>query len=414
MKATVSYQDKRHPLLRAYNWVGKFFIGRKLPWINLEEENLLASAIRRAGYDDFGSNTFLEPFRVLLEAVEREGRLTFSGRIVAREFALIGLVARLGMQREIAAHPEILDQPVRRPLIVVGMPRTGTTLLHHLLALDPAGRPLVAWEAISPAPISAGGGRRTDLRILITRYITWMVKSLLAPETAGMHKYSYNGPAECTSLIWPSFVWPMAVVLPTVSKWFDHVGDSIYDDAYGVYRLSLQMLHWQRPAEDHWVLKSPQHAWAMDALARAVPEASIIQTHRNLNEVLPSLCSLSSAMMSMYTDSIKTERVGPGVMEFSREVLNRMQRSRGKIAAGRITDVRYPDLVADPIRTIRRIYDERDYDFTAEFEGRIRKWLDRDRRARRPKHVYSHERFGLDPAEITADFADYHREYGIE
>ena len=414
MKSTVSYREKRHPLLRLINAIGKPFLNTKLLWINLDEERLFAAARWRARYDDFGPDNFLEPFRVLLEAAKNEGKLTFVGRISARESAIAGLVMRLGMQREIAMHPEIPELPVRRPLIVVGMPRSGTTFLQHLLALDPAGRHLVAWEAISPPPITVGRKHWFDFRTLYTAVLVWMTKFFLTPETALMHKYSYNGPAECTALIWPSFVWPMAIVLPSVHAWLKNVGESVYKDAYEVYRLALQILHRQRPAEDHWVLKSPQHVWAMGALARAVPEATIVHTHRNLNEVMPSFCSLSAVFISMYTDTLKPERIGPKAMEFAGEIIDRMQQARSEVDGSRICDVRYPDLVGDPIGTVRRIYDEHGYQFTPEYEAALKQWLDQDRKAGRAKHVYSHDRFGLDREEIATAFADYHRKYGVE
>lgn len=414
MRSTVSYRDKRHPLLRSYNWLGRFFLDTRLPWINLDEESLIAAAKRKARYDDFGSDAFLEPFRLLLGAAESEAQLTFVGRIIARLSAITGLVARLSMQREIADHPEILEQPVRRPLIVVGAPRTGTTLLHRLLAIDPVARPLIAWETGNPAPVGIGRKRRGDLRAFLTAYSIWMAKSFLAPETAGMHKYTYNGAAECTTLLWPSFVFPMTMVLPSIHNWLVGIDDSVYDEAYGIYRLALQVLHWQRPAEDHWVLKSPQHTWTMDSLARVVPEATIIQTHRNLNEVLPSFCSLAAAMMSPYTDAIRPERMGPKAMGLARETLDRMQQARTRIEEHRITDVRYADLVADPVGTIHTIYDVHGYDFSDEYEATMRRWLEQDMKTRRPKHVYSHERFQLDPDEIASEFADYHEEYGIE
>ena len=205
----------------------------------------------------------------------------------------------------------------------------------------------------------------------------------------------------------------MAAVLPSVREWFRQVDDSTYDAAYEVYRLSLQMLHWQRPATSHWVLKSPQHVWAMDALARVVPEAALIQTHRNLNEVMPSFCSLAAAMMSMFTDTIETKRMGPVAMDFAHEILDRMFRARERIESKRISDVRYPDLIADPIGTVRRIYEEQNYDFTAGYETRMQKWLELDRRTGRPKHVYSHSRFSLNPEAIAAAFTDYHTEFGI-
>ncbi|MFM7184136.1 MAG: sulfotransferase [Planctomycetota bacterium] len=237
MRATVSYRNKRHLLVRAFNRSGRLLGDMHVPWTDLDEGRLMAAAKRWAGYDDFGPEHFREPLRVLLEAARSEAPLTYSGRTIARVVTIFGLVTRLSMQRETAKHPEIATQPVRRPLIVVGAPRTGTTLLHRLLALDPGARPLIVREALAPAPMGIGR-LRVDLRRLIAAYTVGMNKGILAPDSGAMHTYTHNGTAECTTLLWPSFVFPMTMVLPSVHDWYMRADDSVYDHAYGMYRLA--------------------------------------------------------------------------------------------------------------------------------------------------------------------------------
>ena len=162
------------------------------------------------------------------------------------------------------------------------------------------------------------------------------------------------------------------------------------------------------------MLKSPLHAWALPSLMKRVPEASVIQTHRNLREVIPSFCSLGAVLATMYTDAVEPRKVGPLAMDFAREAVERIMQSRERIDPGRLCDVTYPRLVADPVGTVRMVYDKFAYDFTPEYEQRLRRFLAEKDPSRRPKHVYSLEQFNLDGAAISEAFAAYHRQYGIE
>jgi hypothetical protein len=174
------------------------------------------------------------------------------------------------------------------------------------------------------------------------------------------------------------------------------------------------MLHWQRPAKGHWVLKSPLHSWALPALMKAVPEASIIHTHRNLREVIPSFCSLGAALMRPYTDSVEAKRMGPVAMEIARQAVDRFSQARSAVDERRICDVRFSDLVRDPIGSVKTVYAKLDYEFTPEFERNLARFSKENPSSNRPKHVYTLDQFNLDGDAIAAAFADYHGKYGLE
>jgi hypothetical protein len=349
----------------------------------------------------------------MLEAAKAEGHLTWNGRRSARLALTSGLKIRLKTLETIRRFPEILAEPVRRPIIVVGAPRTGTTLMNHLLALDPEARPLMMWEGMAPTPWKYRRDGRGDPRPKIANYTIPLSKRIV-PELAIVHDFGPDVPDECQWLFWPTFVWPACIVLPSYRAWLLAQPESLYDRVYAEYRRALQMLHWQRPATGHWVLKSPLHAWAIPSLLRSVPEARVVQTHRHLREVIPSFCSLGSVLCTIYTDAIEPQKVGPHAMTYTHDAVDRIMKSRDEIDPARHCDVNFAQLVKDPIGTVRTIYDKFGHTVTPEYEERIRRFLAEKPAASRPKHVYSMEQFGLDGEAIDREFETYHRRFGLE
>jgi len=407
-------EGRQHPVLRFWNAFGRLLGDRDLPWTVLDEGRLIDKAKQKTGLDDFGADDFRMPFRTLVDALRDEGRLTYVGKVITHAGLVNGLRNRLLRQRVVSDHPEILAQPVKRPLIVIGAPRTGTTLLNRLLSLDPAGRPLLGWEALAPAP-----GRRSRRRGAVPRarlaalaLNEWMFKRV-TPELSRMHPYSYKEPDECHWLLFPSFVWVPAIVMPSVRRWLRAQTGEVFDAAYRDYRLGLQILEWQRPAPDHWVLKSPLHLWSLDAAMRGVPEASFIQTHRSMHQVLPSVCSLAAALLSLFTDALEVQRMGEAAMEIASETVARFTYARRTGDPSRVMDVQYADLKADPIGVIRGIYGRFGYDYTVGYERRLQAWLEDQRRSDRPRHSYTLEQFGLSADAVSEAFEAYHVAFGI-
>lgn len=403
-----------HPLIRFNNWIGERSRGKERPWTTLDAEDLIREARRKVKWDDFGSEDFREPMGVLLKAGREEARLTYSGQSVLYGMVLNGLCTRLRIQREVHAHPEIRDQPVKRPLIIVGAPRTGTTLLNNLLSQDPVSRPLLGWEGGCPAPVRPGLKRgKTPWDVVVAAAINDRFVKAMVPEICRMHPFGWSKPDECHWLLFPSFVFPAAMALSEVHTWMVSQPDGVYDQAYAGYRLALQLLEWQRPAQSHWVLKSPLHLWALGSLARAVPEASFIHPHRSLDEVLPSMCSLAAALMTIFSDAVEPKALGPIAMQLARESIARFTRARQDIAPGRILDLRYPELVADPVAAVKRVYDTFGYEYTPAFERRMKVFLADRKKSVPAPHVYSLGQFNLSKDEILTEFGAYHRDFGL-
>jgi len=415
MNAEPTFQKGRqHAFFRVQNRIGARLDAWniQIPITNLDEERLFQVAKSSTGLSDFGDDFFREPLHVMLEAAKTEGHLTWSGRRSAHMAIKAGLKFRLWTKEAVRRNPDILEQPVRRPLIVVGAPRTGTTLMNHLLSLDPAARPLLMWEAFASTPWRYRRDGKGDPRRMLCKMSVHVSKKFV-PELAVVHDFGCDIPDECQWLFWPTFVWPACIVMPSYRAWLVKQPDALYEKVYGEYRRALQMLHWQRPAHGHWVLKSPLHAWALPSLMKMVPEACVVQTHRHLREVIPSFCSLGSVLATLYTDDIEPKKVGPAAMEFARITVDRVVQSRAKIDPSRLFDMNYAKLVADPIGNVRAIYEKFGYEFTAEFEERLRRFI-AEKSTGRPKHVYSMEQFNLDGAEIDREFAAYHQQFGLE
>lgn len=386
--------------------------GIQLPMTDLREDRLYRGAERTTWLKDYGGDAFREPFHVLLEAAKNEGHLNWNGRRAVHAIMTMGLQTRLWTAESIRRNPAILEQPVRAPLIVVGAPRTATTLMNQLLSLDPVARPIYMWESFSPTPWFYRRKAWGDPRPLMTSAFIRLSK-LLVPELGVVHDFDPNLPDECQYLFWPTFVWPVGLILPSYRAWLKAQPESVYDAMYGEYRRALQMLHWQRPAQGHWVLKSPLHAWALPSLMKMLPEACVIQTHRHLRQVMPSVCSLASVLLNLYTDDIEPRKMGPAAIDLARDAIDRIMANRDRIDPARHCDVDYSTFVANPVETIRGIYRRFGRAFTPAFEERMRAYLGRQKSAGRVRHVYSLDQFGLDGEAIDREFATYHRHFGL-
>src|SRR6185503_10133496 len=232
--------------------------------VRLDEAALIAEATRRTGFDDFGDERFREPLRLLLDAFEREAALTLLGRMMVRTDVLRLLENRLRMTAEHRRHPEIERGPVTAPLFIMGLPRTGTSILHELLAQDPEGRVPMSWEVQHPWPPPEAATYDTDPRIAeVDAHLAGVDRIL--PDFKKIHPMGARLPQECVALTAHDFATIMNHTthrVPTYQRWLDTT-DLRW--VYASHRRQLQYLQWKVPAQ-RWVLKSPGHLWALDAL----------------------------------------------------------------------------------------------------------------------------------------------------
>ena len=402
--------------IRLFNALGGLLGKTGLRLTSLDEQSLLAAARRRTGLDDFGGEGFLAPLRILLKAADEEAELNSFGRIMVRTSVWLLLCNRLRVQEQLRRHPEILTTPVRRPLLVLGLPRTGTTLLYNLLAQDPRARPLRTWEAVAPAPRDAEWGRQPDPRIARTRRAIKLL-CYVAPALPAVHAIDAEQPEECSRLLMNTFVTAYAVMenhIPSYTRWVLEAPAEVIEASYRDYYRQLQVLQWQSPSPGHWVLKAPVHLFALGPLLRIFPDAAVVQLHRDPCKVVPSLCSLFAVYRGMASDRVEPLRLGPEVLDLCVEGLHRGGCAREAAGADRVLDLKYVDLMADPIAVLRHIHEHFGYEFSAGAASRARQWLDANPQHKHGKHRYDLQQFGLDAQAIERALGPYCRQYGIE
>jgi hypothetical protein len=393
------------------NLVAAMLQAGRVPVADLSEASVLDAARRRTGLEDWGDERFRIPLRKILESQAADASLTHVGRFLARQMLIQRVVNRLEIHRDLRLCPQILDERIRRPLFIVGLPRSGTTLLHNLLAQDPQARPLLFWEAWNPSPPPNPEEYVTDRRIRIAQRRVALLERLL-PRLRAIHEIDPRGPAECVGLLTNTFVTPFFQgKLPKYREWLDAASDELVIHAYNEYRQQLQLLQWRVPAS-HWVLKAPSHLFGLSALLRVFPDACVVQMHRDPIKSLPSLCSLSATLGSLTFKSVDFKTLGAGHIALFELLLTRAMEAR-RDDGGRVYDVQYQALVNDPAGTVRAIYDHFGYELNEEMGRNMTNYLARNPQHKHGKHHYSLADFDLDREALERRFGDYYRRFQI-
>jgi len=394
------------------NWVGK--IGKKygINLVKLSENSLLKTAYRETGLYDWGEDDFRAPFKTLLDSFEREANLNLLGRVAARQTCIRLLTNRLYIQENLRRNPEILQIPVIRPLFIIGLTRTGTTLLHNLLAQDPDVRVPLMWELMYPSPLPFKKIDGVDSRIKLSEKKIRQLYSM-APQIFSIHPYNHKGPEECILLFQNalrSFYFVLYYHVPQYTEWL--LQQDMFD-AYKYFLRQLQLLHWQCPAK-RWVLKSPAHLYSLDALFSVFPDACLIQTHRDPKKVIPSICSLSGMATKMSSDEVNLKYLGEKGLFLCKTAVDRGMKVRNSDNAAQFYDVHYQDIISNPTGVVRSIYDYFGYEFTTRMEEKMKSWLKANPQHKYGRHKYSLEEFDLDKKTIDTQFAAYRKRFNVK
>ncbi|MDZ7784537.1 MAG: sulfotransferase [Halioglobus sp.] len=379
----------RPPWLAAMNREGSYL---DLPAVvPLDEASLLAHARSTTGLEDFGDDLWREPFSVYVRALEEEAELNLMGRLMARNDIVLWLSTRLKVVDTLKRHPEILEQEVAAPMVVVGLPRSGTSILYELLACDPqAGVPLM-WEALQPCPPPEAATCTTDPRIERAHrlFTQW---SRVAPEFAAMHELRGDIPAECGLLMASTFISDHNASLhqtPSYSAW---LAAADYLPVYRYHKCILQILQWRNP-RGRWLLKAPEHQVHLDTLLAVYPDARIVQTHRDPLKCMASATSLMGTLYHMRSDKPFDARMFENIImgEATAQRLEHVmaQRDSGVVPEANITDSRYADLMDDPVACIERIYRHFDMALSAEARERMLAYLEEKPSGKFGAHAYT-------------------------
>jgi hypothetical protein len=401
-------------MIRLINALGRGAsrLGLDLP--DLRPEALMAAARKRTGLEDFGPDHFRPGLEQLLEAVERDAVLHAIGRIMARGQFVNLLAGRLKLIEHRRRHPEVAEQRIERPLFVLGLPRTGTTILHGLLAQDPAHRSPSSWEVNFPCPPPRRETYDDDPRIERTDRQFDQLRRL-APGFDAIHPIAARLPQECVAITaydFHSIQFSTTYRIPSYEGWL------FEQDLIPTYRFHREFLqHLQsRHAQERWVLKSPAHLSTIDALLAVYPDAMIVQTHRDPLEVLASASSLHCVLRSAASNAVDPFEVGREQVEIWSRTLRRSmaRREDARTCGARFFDVRFPALLADPVACVGQIYSHFGLELTDEARQRMSRFLKAHARDKHGTHRYTLEAFGIDPERDAQYFDEYYNRYGVE
>ncbi len=363
----------------------------------IDIEPLIDAACTEAGADDFGEDTWREALDVLVDAIDREAELNAIGEAMVPGEITGYLRDRLGIMAYRDAHPDVAAVDVVPPIVIVGQGRTGTTILHDLLAQDPASRVPLTWEVDAPCPPPETATYGTDPRIAQVDETLAMV-DLVLPGFRAMHPMGASLPQECVRITGSEFrsmIFPTAYRVPSYGRWLLHEADM--GPLYRWHRIFLQHLQSHHPT-DRWVLKSPGHIWSLEALLAEYPNALLVQTHRDPLRILASISSLVAKLRELATDRTTIPEAAAEFAEYIVEGLDRSvdARESGAVDPSRAVDLQFAEFMRDPFGTIGAIYDALGLDLTAETESRMRAFLAANPQGTHGAHTYTWANTGLD------------------
>ncbi|CUU59253.1 Sulfotransferase family protein [Parafrankia irregularis] len=366
--------------------------------------DLVAAARTETGLDDFGEDTFREGLERLVRALRTEARLNSVGEYSVRAVIVRLLKNRLRIEDWYRRHPQTDEEPIERPLVGLGLPRTGSTALAALLGEDPRARSLRLWEAVEPCPPPATV-IGPDQRIAAAEE-TVRLQHEVAPRMAALVPSSATGPYECHDLMgldFKSHFFQAFAHIPSYSTWL--VGADL-TPTYRYERRALKLLQWgeeRRP----WRLKSPTHLLFLDHLDRAFPDARFVMTHRDPAEVIVSVADLYSVLGGMFSDDVDPRYLGALNIE---QWAVGMRRALAFRAAGnehRFFDLDFRAIQRDPIAAVRSLYAWLGEPVTPEFEAGMARWWRENAESREPNVHPDPATFGIDPEQVRPLFADY-------
>jgi len=365
---------------------------------------LLAKAARRAGHDDFAEDTE-QPLQILLQSFQQQAGLKPIGRVVAFNDVLALLVNHLQLRRDRQHWPEITSEDIERPIFITGLPRTGTTLLHALIAGDERLRAPLTWEVMSPSPPAAASSDK-DLRrrrLQAKSKLRWLDR--LAPGFQAIHEVGAELPQECIAITAQSMRSLRFLVTYRLPDYADYLAQADMRPAYQWHRGFLQQLQYgQTPRR--WVLKAPGHLGDLDALLAEYPHAVVIQTHRDPVQTIPSLASLRLNMRRAFARDPDATEIGAEVSAYWHTALQRCLQVRSATSDSFI-DVCYDDLMRDPAAALAAVYAQIGMSWRSEDEQRVQQYLQQNPQGKHGRHSYQAADFGLSEASLRRQFSDY-------
>ncbi len=375
----------------------------------LRMEALTALAIRRSGLADFGDTEFADPLRRLVSACVDEASLSLVGRMATRWDAVRFLTNLLRFREAEARDPAILHQPIERPIFITGLPRSGTTFLHRLLLEDPDNRAPRVWQTIYPYPPRRGRDTRPAR---VARQLRAFER--LAPDFRALHPLDATSPQECSEItahVFRSLRFDTTYRIPSYRRWLDREG---HLPAYQFHRRFLQHLQHQAPG-GRWVVKCPDHLFALDAIRKVYPDAGLVFVHRDPVKVLLSVAKLTEVLRRPFTRRLDRHEIG------RQESVRWLEGTRHMMAAGSnaglprpIHHVHHTALVADPVGTVAALYRHFDLTLAPAVAAAVERYASQRPNGGYGPRDYRFEDHGLDAAAEREKFRGYVQHFAIQ
>jgi hypothetical protein len=387
-------------------------------FVPFDTESMLAEAARRTGgLDDLGDGPFVEPMARFLDSLEREARLNEMGRLIAQERVLLHTVNRLGYVNDRKRHPTIADERIVKPVFIIGFPRTGTTILHDILAQDPDSRAPLTWETMFPSPPPEADTFETDPRIAQAAAL------LPTPDTEterdrkfkAMHPMGAQLSQECVVMMGEAMCTPLfhnQFRVPSYEDWVDTEAD--WSHVYTFHERQLQHLQWHNH-RDRWVLKTGAHMWGLEHLLRTYPDARIVFTHRDPVKSVTSYASLTTLVRTAGSDEVDQLEIAQDWIARLKRVIDHALavRAAGPYPDAIFYDMQFSDFVADQFAVISDIYDAFGLPMSDDGAARMQAFIAENPKGKHGLHLYTPEEYGIDPDAVRREFRLYIEQFDL-
>lgn len=372
----------------------------------LDADHLMSTAMEAANLDDFGDLNFVEPLRQHLAAAGRHISFTKAGLDNFTSGIVNELVNRLRLARDLKRHPEILDEDVSDPIVITGLPRTGSTKLQRMMSTDPANQSLLFWKILNFAPYPEAVPGQPDPRIDVAK-AACDYTATEHPEIMKIHPSYYDQPEEEAFLVGASYEQIVNTMTVGEREYHSYILSRPRENAYGYLRTVLKYLQWQAGGKHGpWILKAPVHLGNIKAMLSLFPNATLVQTHRDATTVFASLCHLIEVSSLLVGERADPLQVGRNQLRIWGEEWARNRADRTTLPpATRYIDVDYEEIKSDPFSVIGRVYALAGRDLSELGREAMEAWQSENRKDRHGRHDYRLEDYGVSRAEVEATFS---------
>ena len=372
----------------------------------LDADHLMSRAKETANLDNFGDLIFVEPLREHLAAAARCVTFSKTGLENFTSGIVNELVNRLRLARDLKHHPKILDEDVSDPIVITGLPRTGSTKLQRMMSADPANQPLLFWKILNFAPFPEAVPSRPDPRIDVAK-AACDYTATSHPEIMKIHPSYYDQPEEEAFLVGASYEQIVNTMTVGEPEYHSYILSRPRENAYVFLRTVLKYLQWQAGGKHGpWILKAPVHLGNIDIVLSLFPKATIVQTHREVTTVFASLCHLIEVSSELRGERLDPLQVGRDQLRIWGEEWARNRTIRARLCSDtKFVDIDYQEIKNDPFAVLERIYALAGREFSEAGRTAMEGWQTTNRKDRHGKHEYRLEDYGVTRAQVEVTFS---------